>query len=288
MIGASIAFTGMAACIKLASTHGTPLGQIVFYRGLIALVLMYGYLRWLQVPMATPHWKAHALRSVAGFAGMITYIAALAMLPLATAITLNYTSPLVLGFMLLVVHRETPPPLLVVMLLSGLAGVVMLLRPTFDESQWLGAAFALASAVLGAISALNMRALGRLAEAPERTVLYFSLFITIASLPWFLASAPDSLDTQGALYIVGSGLLATLGQLMITLAYQHGQTLFISLLGYSQVIFASLLAMALWNDRLPLPSWLGMALIVASGAVATFIAQPRIATTAAVSDQPDR
>jgi drug/metabolite transporter (DMT)-like permease len=279
MIGASLAFTGMAACIKLASGHGTPLGQIVFYRGLVSLIVMYCYLRWLRIPLATPHWKAHTLRSVAGFAGMGTYTGAISMLPLATAITLNYTSPLLLGFMLLVVHRERPHPLLVATLLSGLAGVVILLRPTFDSSQSLGAAFALVSAVLAAFSALNMRALGRLAEAPERTVLYFSLFITVASLPWFVASTPGSLDGEGALYVLGCGLLATLGQFMITLAYQQGQTLLVSLLGYSQVVFASLLAIVLWDDRLPLASWLGMALIVASGAAATFVARPRTAAS---------
>jgi drug/metabolite transporter (DMT)-like permease len=50
----------------------------------------------------------------------------------------------------------------------------------------------------------------------------------------------------------------------------------VSLLGYSQVVFTSLLAMLLWNDRLSLLSWLGMALIIASGAAASMFARPPV------------
>lgn len=275
MIGASLTFTGMAACIKLAAEHGVPVGQIVFYRGLISLVLMYFYLRRTGLVLATPHWKVHVQRSVVGFFGMVTYIAAITLLPLATAVTLNYTSPLLLGLLLLVIHRERPHLLIVAALLGGLCGIVMLLRPTYDESQWFGGLVALASAVLAAFSALNIRALGRLDEAPARTVLYFSLFITVASLPWFALSEPASLDAEGAVYVFAAGTLATLGQVMITLAYQRGHTMLVSLLGYSQVVFTSLLGIMIWDDRLPSLSWLGMALVILSGAAATmFVRTP--------------
>jgi hypothetical protein len=64
MIGASLAFTGMAACIKLAAEHDVPTGQILFYRGAVSLVLMYLFLRLRRMTLATPHWKAHAARGV--------------------------------------------------------------------------------------------------------------------------------------------------------------------------------------------------------------------------------
>ena len=277
MIGASLAFTGMAACIKLAADHGVPIGQITFYRGLISLVLICGYLRWLRLPLATQHWRAHLQRGVAGFAGMVAYIAAISLLPLATAVTLNYTSPLLLGFLLLVIHRERPHPLIVAAMLSGLCGVVMLLRPTYDASQGLGALVALASAVLAAVSALNIRALGRLDEHPVRSVLYFSLFLTVGSVPLLLLSDPYSLDPDGVMYLCAVGALATFGQIMLTVAYQRGHTLLVSLLGYSQVVFTSLLAVVIWDDQPPLMSWMGMALIVLSGAAATIFVRPAAA-----------
>jgi hypothetical protein len=70
--------------------------------------------------------------------------------------------------------------------------------------------------VLGAISALNIRMLGRLGEPPARTVLYFSLFITLASLPAYLLTHPLAIDLTGLLYVCAAAAFATVGQWMIT------------------------------------------------------------------------
>jgi drug/metabolite transporter (DMT)-like permease len=279
MIGASVAFAGMATCIKLATGHGVPTGQILFYRGLVSLLLMYFYLRLRNIPLATPHWKAHAVRGGIGLVSMFLYITAIALLPLPTAVTLNYTSPLLLGSMLLIIHRERAHPVTIAAMLGGLCGIVLLLRPTLDASQWLGGVVALASALTAAISALNIRALGKLNESLPRTVLYFSLIVTIGSLPLFVLSKPRMLDPQDASYVLGGAVLATLGQAMITIAYQRGQTLLVSLLGYSQVVFTSVLAMLLWDDRLSPLSWLGIALVISSGGAATMFGRPVEAVT---------
>ena len=205
---------------------------------------------------------------------MLAYVAAIASLPVATAVTLNYTSPLLLVAILLVIHRERPIPVLTSAMLTGLGGIVLLSSPIYVQSQWLGACFALLSAVLGAISALNIRMLGRLGEPPARTVLYFSLFITLASLPAYLLTHPLAIDLTGLRYVCSAAAFATVGQWMVTVAYQRGHAPLMSLLGYSQVVFTTLLGIALWRDRLPMTSWLGMTLIIGSGAVAIFFVRP--------------
>src|SRR5579859_3660192 len=125
MLGASAAFSCMAATVKLAALRGVPLGQTLFYRGLISLVLTLAYMRLTGVAFATPHWKAHLQRAVASYLGLILYFSGIRLLPLAAAITLNYTSPLLLAGTLLVKHRERPPGLMVIALLGGFAGVVL-------------------------------------------------------------------------------------------------------------------------------------------------------------------
>jgi S-adenosylmethionine uptake transporter len=157
-----------------------------------------------------------------------------------------------------------------------------LLRPTFDESQWFAGLIALFSAVLAAWTALNIRALGRLKENPVKTVLYFSAFITVATLPWFLLSHPAALSLQGSIPVLAAAVFAAFGQIMLTLAYQRGQTLLVSLLGYSQVVFTSVVGVVVWNDHLPLMSWIGMALVIASGGVATMFMRPATSIPAAV------
>ena len=104
-------------------------------------------------------------------------------------------------------------------------------------------------------------------EPPARTVLYFSLCITLGSLPMLLFGSGPPLDLAGLADVVAVGLLATLGQFMLTLAYQRGHTLVVSLLGYSQVILTSLLGIALWGTHPSGSAWLGMGLVIVSGAI---------------------
>jgi drug/metabolite transporter (DMT)-like permease len=222
MLGASLAFAAMAALIKLSADHHVHIAHIVFFRGLVSASLMWVFLRAKRIPLATAHLKAHLTRGCAGFAAMLCYVAAISSLPVATAVTLNYTSPLLLVAILLVLHRERPNPVLIAAMLTGLGGIVLLSRPIYGQSQWLGGCLALLSAVLGAFSTLNIRMLGRLAEPPARTVLYFSFFITFVSLPVYLLSHPLAIDLAGLIYACSAATFATLGQWMITVAYQRG------------------------------------------------------------------
>jgi S-adenosylmethionine uptake transporter len=82
------------------------------------------------------------------------------------------------------------------------------------------------------------------------------------------------LTVQGAAYVLGAAMFAAVGQTLLTIAYQKGHTLLVSLLGYSQVIFTSILGVLIWNDRLSSLSRLGMALVIFSGFMATRFVRP--------------
>jgi len=276
MIGASLAFAAMGVCIKLAAEHHAPLGQIVFYRCFVSLVLIYIYLRVRGMSLKTRNWKAHVSRSASGIVAMVTMFAAITLLPLATAITLQYASPLIVALILLVTARERPQFLNIVTLTAGFAGVALLLQPNISHSSLWGAVLALTSAMATAVSVLNMRILGELQEPSGRTVFYFSLFATVTLLPWFITTNPfTSTDFVDFLQLLGVGTFATVGQLMITFSYQRGKTLLSANLGYTQVVFASIFGIFIWHDVLSLTSWIAIAVIVASGIGATTIVRSR-------------
>ena len=71
--------------------------------------------------------------------------------------------------------------------------------------------------------------------------------------------------------LLGMGSTATLAQLAMTHAYRTGNTLVVGSLAYSTIVFASLFGMLLWNEILPLTSWLGMALIIAGGVLSLWL-----------------
>jgi drug/metabolite transporter (DMT)-like permease len=269
MIAASLLFASMGVCVKLGAGQFSA-AELVFFRGFIALALLWGFVRIRHLALATPYWRAHLRRSLSGFVSLVLYFYAISMLPLATAVTLNYTSPLFLALILAVWARERVRWTLFLALALGLSGVVLLLRPSFEAEQWLGGLAGLASGVGAAFAYYNVRELGRLGEPEWRTVFYFSLLSALGGLPWALASSPfHSIGGQGALLLLGVGGFGALAQLAMTRAYKHGRTLVSASLAYSTVIFSSLFGALIWGEVLPWLSWVAIAFIIMSGLIAS-------------------
>jgi drug/metabolite transporter (DMT)-like permease len=200
----------------------------------------------------------------------VLYFYAIGALPLATAVTLNYTSPIFLALLLVLRTRERPRGSLVMALLIGFAGVVLLLRPSLQQEQLLGALIGLASGLLAGVAYLNVTRLGELGEPEWRTVFYFSLIATLGGTPWVLASDPfHAFDVWGVTLLLGVGVFGAIAQLAMTRAYRYGKTMVSAALAYSTVIFSSLFGVLIWHELLSWLSWFGIALIVASGVLAS-------------------
>jgi len=269
MLVASLLFACMGVCVKLAADTFSA-AELVFYRGFVALLLLGGYVYATRLPLRTPHWRAHLQRGLAGFVSLVLYFYAISTLPLATAVTLNYTSPLFLALILVMWAGERVRWPLFAALGLGLAGVVLLLRPSFAAAQWLGGLAGLASGVTASLAYYNVRQLGRLGEPEWRVVFYFSLMSALGGLPWVVASTPiHAVDGRGAVLLLGVGVFGALAQLAMTRAYNRGKTLVSATLAYSTPIFSSLFGALIWNE---IPLWtsgLAVLLIIASGVLAS-------------------
>jgi len=269
MVAASVLFACMGVCVKLGASLFSA-AELVFYRGFVALVLLWSYVLVKRLSLATPHWRSHVRRGLWGFVSLVMYFYAISELPLAAAVTLNYTSPLFLALILVVFSGERVRPMLFLALAIGMAGVALLLRPSFASEHWLGALAALASGAGAGMAFYNVRQLGRLGEPEWRVVFYFSLISALGGLPWALASNPfHSISSTGVLLVLGVGGFGALAQLALTRAYKRGSTLVSASLAYTTVIFSSLFGVWIWDEVLPLTSWLAIGLIVASGLLAT-------------------
>ncbi|MFY9326977.1 MAG: DMT family transporter [Georgfuchsia sp.] len=269
MVAASFLFACMGVCVKLGSQVFSS-GELVFARGAVATLLLGGYIVVRRLPLATPLWRSHLVRGCSGFVALVAYFYAISMIPLATAVTLNYTSPLFLALLLAFWAREPVRPVLYGALVLGLIGIVMLLQPTLAREQWLGGVLGLASGVVASVAYLNVRHLGEMGEPEWRTVFYFSLFSMLGGVPWLLASGPaHTVDASGWALLFGVGAFGAAAQLCMTTAYKRGKTLATAGMAYSTVAFASLFGMLLWDEILTPLAWGGMAIIVAGGVAAT-------------------
>ena len=273
MVAASLLFACMGVCVKLGSVQFSS-AELVFYRGAIALLLIFAYVSFTGLSLATRHWRTHITRGFAGFVSIVLYFQAIGMIPLAMAVTLNYTSPLFLALLLVYWQRERIRPRLLVALAAGFIGVILLLRPSWHSEQLMGGLFGLGSGMIASIAYLNVRKLGELGEPEWRTVFYFSLIAALGGLPWILVGSwtdqpLHAIDARGWLLLLGVGGFGALAQLCMTRAYKYGKTMVSASLTYSTVVFASLFGIWLWDERLPLIAQLGVGLILVSGILAT-------------------
>lgn len=275
MILASLFFATMSVCIKYASVHfGTF--ELVFYRGIIGMVFMGGMCRLQGVPLRTPVPMMHVWRSVIGVTSLSAWFYAIAHLPLATAMTLNYISGVwVAAFLVggtLVMGRlqdalRQGPIALTVM--AGFAGVIMILRPTIEQNQLFAGVVGLMSGLIAAMAYMQVAALGRIGEPESRTVFFFSVGTTLVGLLGSLWIGLTPWTWPAVLWLLPVGLLAAGGQLCMTMAYSKGATLVVANLQYSGIVFAALYGLFLFGDQIPLIGWAGMGLIIASGITAT-------------------
>ncbi len=267
MLVASLLFAGMGVCVKFAAaTHSAV--EITFYRSFISLILMFGLVRLRGVALATPHWRWQLGRGAVGFSALLAYFYAITLLPLATAVTLNYTSAIFLAIYLALAGMRMRPGILGALVI-GLVGVVLLLKPTWQADQLVGGLVGLGSGVLAGMAYFSVRELGRRGEPETRTVFYFSLVSSVCAGIWLAFSELHAVDLRSGLFLLGVAVLATLAQLAMTRAYTRGKTLMSAALAYSTVIFSSFFGMLLWGELLDASAWVAIALIVLSGIAAT-------------------
>ena len=91
MVLGSLFFATMAVCVKVASAWFNS-AELVFYRGLLGMLFMWLLARRQGVTLATRYPGMHAWRSLVGVLSLGAWFYAIAWLPLATAMTLNYMS----------------------------------------------------------------------------------------------------------------------------------------------------------------------------------------------------
>jgi drug/metabolite transporter (DMT)-like permease len=274
MVGSSLAFAAMAACVKLASVHYSA-GEMLFYRSVVTAVCMAGLARWRGQTLASAVPSMHFWRSASGVFSLLLWFYALTGLPLATAMTLNYMSSVWMALFLIggaaLVGGGRIDGRLVGAVLVGFCGVALVLRPTVDQQQLWHGLTGLLSGMLAATAYLQVTALGRAGEPEERIVFYFSIGGVMVGGVWMLLQGAHAHTPRGLALLLAIGVLATLGQMLVTRAYRVGTTLANASLQYLGIVFSFIFGVMLFDDPVTASALAGIALIVGAGLYATLL-----------------
>lgn len=286
MIVAAALFSVMGVCVKLAGPLYNT-GEIVFYRGLVGLLFLTGMIliRGCKQPGGPVHafkttlWtskiRMHFWRSLSGTLALLAWFFIIPRLPLATAVTLNYSAPLFVGCWIVYTAKQAgrkPSKTMITALACGFLGVLMLLQPTIARDQWVYGMIGIASAIMSTIAYLSVRALSLSGEPESRIVFYFCALNCSVGLIGALMFGFHGHTPYGLALVFGIGLTATLAQLAMTRAYGSGRALLTANLSFLNIVFSSIWGVLLFSDVIHLLSWIGMIVIIVSGVVATVYA----------------
>jgi S-adenosylmethionine uptake transporter len=295
MVAAALLFSVMGVCVKLASAQYNT-WEIVAYRGLIGVAIMAGLITVrarregssVADAIRTAHLAVHARRSVSGTISLTLWFLAIAGLPLATAMTISSASPLFIGAWVAWSASRVGEHIDRAMsgaLVAGFVGVLLLLQPTFNEGQWGYAVVATTSTIFTAVAYLSVRALGKLGEPDYRIVFYFSAFNALVGLTAALFFGFHAHDARGLALLAGVGLSGAVAQLAVTRAFGSGGTLLTANLGYTGILFSTAWGYLFFDEPLRLANALGIAVIVASSAIATVMTARALKRAAVEPDE---
>ena len=266
MIIAAAMFALMGALVKHTSSEFQfGANELVFWRTLFSVLVLGSISLVKREQFATPYFKEHISRGIAGTLGMVLFFYGITHLPLATAVTLNYTSPIFLALLSFFVLKEKISLYTQAMLVLGFMGIVVLLRPTFAAGQEIDGLISLSAGLCAGWAYLKVRELSLLGEPGWRVVLYFSVVATImtAILATFDGWTPVTLSSLP--YLLALGLTAMIGQLNLTRAYKVGQKFTVASLSYLTVVFSTLAGVLWLGDVINWQEILGMSIIMVSG-----------------------
>lgn len=277
MLVASLCFGIMGAMIKLAADHAS-LGEIILARGAVPVVLIGTWALLRGNSLRSPVARIHLRRSSFGIAAMWMGFYSTSHLPLSTATTLMYTSPLFLALIIRFYYQKTSNSVENLCILLGFIGVLLVLQPVFGRDEIWIALIGLAGGAVSAVAYLQLKSLGKVSEPEWRTVLYFGITATVTgllyNLTWgefkTLLEPPRMGADSGWIPLLALGFFGGAGNLALTRSFGSGSTWLSASLQYTTILFSTGFGIYLFGDTPKSGTWIGICFIIACGALSTW------------------
>lgn len=285
MLAAVACFSLMDAGMKQLSGSYSSL-QVTFLRGAASLPFVLVWVLATAGPrsLIPVRWGLHLLRGVLGMTMIGCFVYALRTLPLSTAYTIYFVAPLLIAALSVPLLGEQVGPRRWVAIGFGLVGVLVVLRPGVGGFISLPGLMVLLAATAYAVAAITVSMLTR-TDTPQSMVVWF---LALLALGAGLLALPDwqPLQWGHAGLIAGMGLAGAAGQVALTRAFQLGEASLIAPLEYTGLVWVIGWDLLFWGALPDRYTWLGAAIIVASGLYLLHRERVRNVTAPAPLDHP--
>ena len=274
MAAATVAFTGMGACMKLLRESDVSTSQVIFWRFAPGVPVALWVVRQRGLTPRLRRPGIIAARCAFGLAAATGSFYAVRALSLVQHSTLHLLQPVFVALLAPLVLGERLRPRATVALALACMGALGVLEPRatdFQTNAWpIGAA--LAAALCSAAAHMSVRKATR-TDAPEVIVLYFAVASSVFGLVWSVVTGefilPSTSMSPGAatLSVLAMATLGLAGQYLMTHAYAHGQAPVVAMIAYLAIPIGYCLDVALWQRSASLVAVIGGVSMMVAGAV---------------------
>jgi drug/metabolite transporter (DMT)-like permease len=264
MIAAVAVFSFMDGVLKFFAMRYPPM-EVAALRGATSLpftlapVLLAG--RWRD--LAPRRWPMHLLRGCLSVVVIGGFVFAVRSVSLANAYSVFLSAPLLVAAFSVPLLRERLDWRNWLAILVGLAGVLVMLRPTTAGLTSFGAVAALVGATAYALSGIAVRVLTR----TDTTVSVVFWTISLMTLFSALVAAPTWVPIEHAhwKWLLALGVLAAAGQYLLTEAFRSAPPSVVSPFEYTALLWGVGIDRLVWHVLPSATVILGGGIVIASG-----------------------
>jgi drug/metabolite transporter (DMT)-like permease len=258
MLLSGILISGMHGSIRYVSTSIHPF-EIAFFRllfGLLPLLPWLARLGW--APLKTNRFGLLALRGALNVFCMLAFFYSLSIAPLVEVTTLAFSAPIFATIAAMIIYKEKIGLRRWVAIAIGFLGVLVVLRPGFQEISE-GQILALSAAVGWSACMVMIKSLGR-TETSLTITLYMSLVMApLALIPalWFWEWPTE----DQLIWLMAIGVLGGAGQMAMAEALKVGDTHVVMPVEFTRLIWISVIAYVVFAELPGLYTWIGGGII---------------------------
>ncbi len=192
----------------------------------------------------------------------VCFFWAISLMPLADALAIVFVSPLVVTALSPWLLGETVGVRRWSAVVVGFLGACIIIRPGPDMFSS-GALLALAA---GTLYALYLIATRRLAgSAPPLITLFYTALIGAVLLSLIVPFSWTTPNLEQVGLMAALGAIAAVGHLLVIKAFQMAPASLLAPYGYSEIVMATIVGYIFFGDFPDYLSWIGVAIVVASG-----------------------
>ena len=246
-------------------TEVFEIGQVMFLRGLMVCILFALAMQIKKQPvfMKASFQRWNIIRALLELAATFFFLTGLTLLPLATASTLGFSSPIFLAVLAAFFLGEKVTLGRWVIILTGFAGVMIISNPFNEMASW-AVIFPITCAFFVALRDIAIRYVPN--NIPSLQVAFTNAWVVMlgGGLMAFFQGWGNA-DLVWYLWFFGLAIAIFGGYYFFIEGSRIGELSFIGPFKYVSVLLAILFGYLLW-DEIPSPSMLlGAAIIVLSG-----------------------